>query len=286
MSALQSAVKRGLGLYIIADNELVNAWPAPSLDWLYGLDIQSLDVANYSSTPSWSHSQIEQVMPLVKAKLISTNDRALVQNNLKQILVSHSQIGLGQVSVSLINSTYGWQTAGLTGQYSHYWQSVINKLARPKPPPYWLSSQLDSLTLINQPKQKCLLGVSGSGMTRHNQNSRSLILTQDIVENEQHCLTIWPARDGWHKLTWSEDTESEHVSHAKQSLVDTWLYAYNVQDWSVWQQAKNHQASQRIAQQLNIKRSAESALKSLDKSGLWGMLILFISLLWLERKLF
>lgn len=286
INALQAAVKKGLGVYIITDNELVNAWPVPSLDWLWGIDIQPLKVANYSSIPIWPHSQIEQAIPLVKAKVISTNDSFLVNNNDAQILVSQSKIGLGQMAVSLINSTYGWQTAGLTEQYSHYWQSVIYASARPKQTPYWLNTKHDSLTLVNQREQRCLLGATDSGVTTHNQNLQSLILTQDLLQKEQRCLTIWPIKQGWHKLTWSEHTELANISNDKKSSIDTWLYAYTEQDWAQWQQAQKHQASQEMAQQQNTKQIDKQSMKSLDKTWLWALLVLLMSILWLERKLF
>jgi hypothetical protein len=286
MNALQAAVNRGLGVYIIADNELVSAWPVASMDWLSDIDIQPLEVANYASTPIWPHSQIEQLMPLLKAKITAVKHTPLVQNNIAQTLVSLSHIGLGKVALSLINSTYGWQTAGLSEQYSHYWQSVIHQLARPKQSPYWLKTKPNSLRLVNQGQQKCLLGVTDPGVTVDKTNPLPLILTQDLVQTEQHCLTIWPTKSGWHQLTWSENTGLAAPQNANQWSLDTWLYAYSEKNWSVWQQAKNHQSSQNIAQQQNTQQVVESSVKSLDKSWLWGLLVLSMSLLWLERKLF
>lgn len=285
-NALQAAVNRGLGVYIIADNELVSAWPVTSMDWLSDIHIQPLDVANYASTPIWPHSQIEQTMPLLKAKITAVNHTPLVQNNAAQILVSQSKIGFGQVAVSLINSTYSWQTAGLSEQYSHYWQSVIHQLARPKQSPYWLKTKLDSLRLVNQRQQKCVMGAADSGVTIDNVNEQPLMLAQDLVQAEQQCLTIWPTKSGWHQLTWSKNTELADPQNAKQWALDSWLYAYTEQNWSVWQQAQNHHASQNIAQQHNANWLEKQATKSLDKIWFWGLLILSMSLLWLERKLF
>lgn len=278
ISALQAAVIRGLGLYIIADNELINAWPVSTLDWLSDIHIQALDLANYAAIPIWPNSQIEQAMPLVKGKITAVKHSPLVQNNAQQILVSHSHIGLGNVAVSLINSTYAWQTAGLTEEYSHYWQSVIYGLARSKHTPYWLHTAPDSLPLVNQAKQQCLLGVTDSGVTTFNGNSQPLILSQGLIQDQQHCLTVWPTSSGWHTFTWSENS--------KQTSLDSWLYTYSEQDWSVWQQAQNHQTSQNMAQQQNTKTAESDSLQSLDKSWLWALLVLSMSILWLERKLF
>ena len=244
-----------------------------------------LELANYSSIPIWPNSNIEQAIPLVKAQ-ITADDSFLVSNNEAQILVSQSKIGFGQVAVSLINSTYSWQTAGLSEQYSHYWQSVIHQLARPKQSPYWLKTKPDSLRLVNQRQQKCVMGATDSGVTIDNVNEQPLMLAQDLVQAEQQCLTIWPTKSGWHQLTWSKNTELADPQNAKQWALDSWLYAYTEQNWSVWQQTQNHHASQNIAQQHNTKLLEKQTTKSLDKIWFWGLLILSMSLLWLERKLF
>jgi hypothetical protein len=257
----------------------------PSLNWLWDINIQPLAIANYSAVPNWPHSKIEQAMPLVKAMITSANGSSLVQTNHAQILVSHNKIGLGQVAVSLINATYGWQTSGLTEQYSHYWQSIIYALARPEQTPYWLNTQQDTLLLINQSVQKCLFGATASGVATHTQNQQPLILSRDILQTEQQCLTLWPTYEGWHKLAWSENTKSLHAKNDRASLAVTWFYAYAEHDWSEWQQAQNHQVSRHIAQQQNTKQF-EPSIKSIDKSWFWGLLVLSMSLLWLERKLY
>jgi hypothetical protein len=286
MAALKTATEKGLGIYIMADNELVKAWPVPSLEWLADIDIQPLETANYSSIPIWRNSKVDQAIPLVKANITAANDSFLVNNNKTQILVSQSKVGLGQVAVSLINSTYGWQTAGLTEQYSHYWQSIVYVLARPKQTPYWLNTEPDSLTLVNQPEQRCLLSATDAGVTSINQNPQPLILTQDLLQKERHCLTIWSAKNGWSKLNWSVKSELPEESIDKKASIDSWLYTYTEQDWSQWQQTQKHRASQNIAQQQNTKLLEKQSVKSLDKAWFWALLVLSMSLLWLERKLF
>ena len=286
MTALKKATKNGLGVYIIADNALINAWPVPLLDWLPDIKIQPLDVASFSAIPRWPHSKIEGVMPLAKAVITSANNSSLVQSNDAQILVSHSKVGLGHVAVSLINGTYGWQTSGLTGQYSHYWQSVIFGLARPRQAPYWLNAASDTLTWVNQHLQKCVLGATASGVTTYDQHPRSLILTQDILQVEQRCLTIWPTNAGWQKLAWTKHSVLAATPHKPDTSIETWFYAHAEQDWQEWRQVKNQLISQKIAKQQNTQRFEKTSVKPLDKIWLWGLLVLSMSVLWLERKLF
>jgi hypothetical protein len=286
MHALQIAIKKGLGVYIVADNELVNAWPVPALNWLLDIHMQPLDVANYSAIPYWPQSNIDQAIPLVRATISSADGSYLVQNNDGRILVSRSKIGSGHVAMSLINTTYGWQTSGLTEQYSHYWQNVIYSLARPKHPLYWLNTQSDRLLLVNQPLQKCLLGGSASGIAFHNQNTQPSLLTQDVLPTEQQCLTIWPTKEGWHKLAWWQNTAIANTQDDHNALIDTWFYAHGEQDWPAWQQTQKQQASQNMATQHNTQPLNTPSVKSLDKDWFWGLLVLSMSLLWLERKLF
>lgn len=286
MTALKTAIKNGLGVYIIADNALINAWPVPSLDWLSDIKLQPLDVASFSAIPIWPHSKIEGVMPLAKAIITSANNSFLVQSNDAQILVSHSKVGLGHVAVSLINGTYGWQTSGLTEQYSHYWQSIIFGLAKPRQAPYWLNAASDTLPWVNQHQQKCLLGATASGVTTYDQQPSSLVLTQDILQVEQRCLTIWPTNAGWHKLAWSQNSALAATPHKQDTSIETWFYAHSEQDWQEWRQVQNRLVSQKIAQQQNIQRFEKTSVKSLDKIWFWGLLVLSMSILWLERKLF
>jgi hypothetical protein len=286
MTALKAAIKNGLGVYIIADNALINAWPVPLLDWLSDIKIQPLDVASFSAIPKWPHSKIEGVMPLAKAIITSANNSSLVQSNDAKILVSRSKVGLGHVAVSLINGTYGWQTSGLTEQYSHYWQSVIFGLARPRQAPYWLNAASDTLAWVNQHQQKCVLGATASGVATYDQHPLSLILTHDILQVEQRCLTIWPTNAGWHKLAWSQDSALSATPHKQDTSIETWFYAHAKQDWQEWRQLQNRLISQKIAQQQNTQRFEKTSVKSLDKIWFWGILVLSMSILWLERKLF
>jgi hypothetical protein len=68
--------------------------------------------------------------------------------------------------------------------------------------------------------------------------------------------------------------------------MDTWLYAHSEQDWPVWQQAQKQHVSQNIAKRKNSKQFDRLSVKSIHKGWLWGLLVLSMSMLWLERKLF
>jgi hypothetical protein len=64
------------------------------------------------------------------------------------------------------------------------------------------------------------------------------------------------------------------------------VYAHAEQDWQQWRQVKNQLVSQKIAQQQITKKGEKPSVKSLDKDWVWALLVLSMSLLWLERKLF
>jgi hypothetical protein len=58
------------------------------------------------------------------------------------------------------------------------------------------------------------------------------------------------------------------------------------QDWQEWRQVQNRLVSQKMTQQQNTQRFEKTSVKSLDKIWFWGLLVLSMSILWLERKLF
>jgi hypothetical protein len=123
-------------------------------------------------------------------------------------------------------------------------------------------------------------------VTTYDQHPLSLILTQDILQVEQRCLSIWPTNAGWHKLVWSQNSALTATVHKQDTSIETWFYAYAEQDWQEWRQVQNRLVSQKIAQQQNTQQFEKTSVKSLDKIWFWGLLVLSMSILWLERKLF
>jgi hypothetical protein len=275
-STLHMAIQNGLGVYIIADETLVKALPVSSLTWLSDIHIQPLDVANYSAKPIWTHSKIEQPIPLLKAGMESGSGLSLVKSHQDEILVSQQNIGLGRVALSLIDSTYGWQTSGMTAEYSHYWQSLIIALARPKQSAHWLTALPGSLSMVNKPEQRCLLGAVDTGKATINQSPEALNMTPNLIQIEQGCINLWASQKGWQHLLWSNTKDA----------AQTWFYTYDQHDWLVWQQAQNRQASEQVVNRQNIQPVAKPRIEPIDKKWFWWLLVISMSVLWLERKLY
>ena len=85
---------------------------------------------------------------------------------------------------------------------------------------------------------------------------------------------------------WSKSTTLTDTQNSPSFPVNTWFYAHAEQDWQEWRQVKNQLVSQKIAQQQIIKKGDKRSVTSLDKYWVWALLVLSMSMLWLERKLF
>jgi hypothetical protein len=97
---------------------------------------------------------------------------------------------------------------------------------------------------------------------------------------------MWPTNAGWHKLVWTEDTVLTGTQNGLVSPVNTWFYAYAEQDWREWRQQQNQLITQKLTQQQSTKQFEKQTLKSFNKVWIWVLLMLSMSMLWLERKLF
>lgn len=280
--ALEAAVKSGLGLYIMLDQSLIDAWPSSALNTLSKLAIKPLNAASYAAIPQWQNSKIEQSIALVKAQLTIPAEEVLVTSHLQQPLVSNSRLGMGRVAISLINSTYGWQTSGLNSEYSHYWQHIMYSLARPQRQPYWLEPKLDQLQFVQQRYQSCVVANLSDKTLYHRVNKQKLPLlaVPTPLHSEQSCITTWLTSEGWQDLEIASD-QNEGTPSGTSSI-----YAYRTTDWQAYQKSQNTQLSQQAIKNLTGGAVNQTTIKDLAKHWFWWCLVIACSVLWIERKIF
>ncbi|MGS2719684.1 hypothetical protein [Paraglaciecola aestuariivivens] len=279
---LESAVKSGLGLYILLDQSLIDAWPNSSPSWLSKLTITPLDSATYSAIPQWPNSRIDQSIALVKAQLSVAQDEILVTSHQQQALVTNTKLGLGRVAVSLINSTYGWQTAGLSSEYSHYWQHILYHLSRPQTQPYWLAPSDAQIQFVQQRHQACMAADVRNKTLTHSTNTKksALFAVPKPMHHEQYCVPIWLTSSGWHQLEMSAEN-NEHNPVQTSSF-----YAYQQTDWMAYRHLQNINLTQQKLTQLTDGAEVQPQLKDMPKAWFWWALIIACSFLWIERKTF
>lgn len=282
MLNLKNAVKSGLGLYILLDQSLIDAWPSASLNWLTTVTVKPLNSATYSAIPHWQNSRIEQSIALVKAELLVAQNDILVTSHLQQPLVTNSIYGMGRVAMSLINNTYGWQTAGLNSEYSHFWQHIIFNLARPQTQSYWLEPQQDKLQFALQRHQACKTPKPNDKTLVHqtNHHQYQLLAVSAPLKNEQACVTTWLTPGGWHHLQLTTDTQDEKQDNSIS------IYAYAHTDWQTYQHVENVKLTQQKIAKLTSNSVNQEVVKDLPKEWLWWCLVIASTLLWLERKTF
>lgn len=282
MQDLEAAVKSGLGLYIMLDQSLIDAWPSLSLGWLPKIAIKPLNIATYSAIPQWQNSKIEQSIALVKAELSVRQDDILVTSHLAQPLVSNTSLGMGQVAISLISNTYSWQTAGYNSEYSHYWQHILSHLSRPQTQAYWLEPSETQLEFVQQRYQACLIANLNDKTLSHSVNNQqqALLAIPKAFQSEQSCVTTWLTLSGWQDLHISTDKDNENKVSTSS------IYAYAETDWQAYKHAQNIKLTQQKIVKLTGSAVNQTQYQDLPKAWFWWCLVIAGSLLWLERKTF
>ena len=215
----------------------------------------------------------------------SVNIESLVQSMLGQTLVAKKSLGAGSVVISALNQTYPWALQANTAFYSHYWQYILSKTSRSDSETRWLLPMPSLLTQVNHYQDICLLSPLA---TVH---AKQMILTPYPLEKNKQCGRFVAKQAGWFEF---QAMSEQRVLLAKQAR-----YFYDEKDFLAWQQANKHLVSKRwslgsLALGLtehndgmvehNVQANAMKHYQGINKSYLWLLMFITLSLLWLERK--
>ncbi|WP_133470194.1 hypothetical protein [Paraglaciecola marina] len=288
IQALSRSVQQGLGVLILVDSELAASWPLEHIEWLDELSITPLDIASYSSIPSWPDSSIEEAIDINKADVSSSSQQILVTGNKGQSLVVKQNMGLGSIGLSLINTSYSWQTSGKTSEYSHYWQSLLKQLARPNQSLQWQSEDTERINFEDASFVQCLYGDANSVtfvILVNPQKPQEIPLTNRLLQPQKHCLTLWPNQSGWYRLQASAEPNVKRISSSTAKTVDTYGYVYSKENWQALRQSQAIAATEYVLKNHQYIASS-NYYKNLNKFWVWVALVLALSILWVERKLF
>ncbi|MEP1552197.1 MAG: hypothetical protein ABJJ44_08060 [Paraglaciecola sp.] len=288
IQTLSDSVQLGLGVLILVDSELAAAWPLKQIEWLDTLSITPLDIATYSSIPSWPNSSIEEAIDINKAKIDSASQQVLVTGNGGQSIVIKQNVGLGNIALSLINSSYSWQTSGKNSEYSHYWQSLLSQLARPKQSLHWQSEDTDRINFEDASFVQCLYGDANSvtfATLVNPQQPQEIPLTNRLLQPQKHCLTLWPNQIGWYRLQASAEPNVKRITRSTAKTMDTYGYVYSKENWQAYRQSQAIAATEYVLKNHQYIASS-NYYKNLNKFWVWVALVLALSILWVERKLF
>lgn len=286
---LQRHITKGLGVIILADQSLLSALQEHKPNWLNKLELQApiSSITDTTSIPQWPNSSIAQPLQVQNMSIAMPSAEVLVRDQRQQALVTAIQSGMGKVAISLINTSYQWQTSGNSSQYSQYWQYLVRQLARFSGLAYWQTQLPDDLLLTNQMELVCAISRADKlkaeiSILAHEQ-TKPLALSAKLTQSEQFCTTFWPRNNGWLELNLLNPKNQTTLLIDQQAR-----YVFSQQQWLAWQQQQKLLSSALAAKRsevLPVPGLMESQY-TVDKLWSWFVFIICCSALWIERKRF
>lgn len=292
---VEIAVKNGLGLIIIVDDELLlssNEVLNHSLlmrvlsqeSWPLSTKVNQ----GLTTIPRWLHSQEEQTLSYTNAILPKVNGEVLVEGNDSQTLAIAHNYGLGTATFSLINSSYQWLTSDNKSHYSRYWQHIIENTARSAQESGFQKSPIDQIYYQGDTQQMCaqLNGNDVSDLQVKNIN-----LLPSVVLESAYCGVYLSDHLGWYNFALTDEkTDFNQVNLSaplqnKIRLNNQSVFVYSQQNWLTWQQLLKNEASH-LAHKNSLKIANKVSYVPIDKLTFWWLLFISSSLLWYERKIF
>lgn len=280
LSALELAVKEGLGLYINIDESLLQTsqlMKDKSMNLLTSFAFQSLTLEQNQVMPLWpGQNAIDIESPAmtraVAIDITARHGQVLVESADGRQLVVNQQFGLGNVAISTLTQTYPWALESGEVFYSQYWQTILSKVTRVNST-RWLAAASDKLTLAKQQTEVCLISSSKQIF------SPDINLSNYPLSTYKKCGIQVSNKAGWTKL--------QALNENQMLLAEQTRYIYPRSAFKAWQQADKQKRSTRNSG-LNtfsaIKTTATAQYQEINKRYLWLILLLSLTFLWLERK--
>ena len=292
---VEMAVKNGLGLIIIVDDELLlssnEALSHSLLKRVFSQESWPLSTKvnqGLTTIPRWLHSQEEHTLSYTNAILPKVNGEVLVEGNDSQTLAIAHNYGLGTATFSLINSSYQWLTSDNKSHYSRYWQYIIEKTARSAQESGWQKSPIEQIYFQGNTQPMCaqLNGDDISDLQVENIN-----LLPSVVLDSAYCGVYLSDYLGWHNFTLKNEKTDLNQVNMSTSLQNNIrsnsqsVFVYSQRNWLTWQQLLKHEASH-LAHKNSSKIADKVSYLPIDKLAFWWLLFISSSLLWYERKIF
>jgi hypothetical protein len=285
VDALSTAIKEGLGLLVLMDAQQVDNWNSQKISWLNRISLNEklLPPSSQQSTfLRWDFQSIETPINAISARLVTaanTSSKVLVSEQNDEALAVTANYGLGQVSGSLFSSSYAFKTQGKPELHSHYWQWMIQNIARSNGMMHWQHSASDLPVFAGEQQTSCLVNTNMEPLIEYQQGIQATRLNASlqILDAEKACVTYWPTTRGWFSL-FAKAPETPQVSKAS--------YVYALNQWPAWQQdIKRAATSKVIAHQKEYVATINEREIEVSKYWFWAFLITSLSALWLEQRL-
>lgn len=282
INQLDIAIKQGLGLIILVNDELFSSSTKilknSLLNHLFvgaALPKNTENGRTISTVPRWPQSQIESAISYKQVKLPITNGKILIKGSEGQALWVNYAYGLGNIAFSLIDSSYEWLISGEKMHYSQYWQTIIKQVSRQKQSSGWHNAPKDKIYFQRQAQKLCAqLNKNDVGNLKTKQIN---LIVSPMIESA-YCGAYWSNMVGWHTLTLENNKNNSPVNIQS-------LFLYAPHHWLTWQQNLKHEASYLASESLSNTHLTTIYIK-INKTKFWWLLFISLSLLWFERKLF
>ena len=285
VGAVDTAIKEGLGVLILIDAQQAEGWGNLQAPWLNKISVTPKPMSPSSQQSTflrWQFQNIETPINAIAARLqanSSAHSIILVSEQNGEALAIAINYGLGQVSGSLFTSSYAFKTQGKPELHSHYWQWMIQNIARNDSTMRWEQNVVSTPLLVGHQQANCLVNTSSKPVIHYQQAMDEVVLNarSQLLDKQKMCVTYWPIAPGWFSIV-AEVPETPLVSMA--------AYAYSSGDWQTWRQnIKRTATSNMVAQQNDYVANIVEREIEVNKFWFWTFLISCLTALWIEQRL-
>lgn len=281
--SLKLAIKTGLGVLVRAQTQHIDKWSSNGMNWLKDINIiEQLGSSNIQNLHylRWPYQSLDTPISSVKGLIENTYGSALITDQNESTLVLSQAFGLGQVAVSLINTTYIWRTQGRADLHSQYWQWLFSQIARNNMLPHWQVSSQRPLTLTGFAQQKCITNAQEVSDIVLSQGEVNLPLAMNelLIDANTTCVNYSLGTYGWYLL---------NARLNSRDAATIALYASRAKAWKAMQQYERFQATSHVLrQQKQTSPRLITRTIMLNPYWFWLLLVVSLSILWIERKYF
>jgi len=277
--ALETAIKRGLGVLVKAQTQQISNWPNDKINWLRDIkltpDINQTQQAQYLR---WDKQQLDIPLSSINASIQAPNAKQVVSAQNNRALVVTQEYGQGKVAISLVNTSYTLKTQGKAGLHSHYWQWLFSQISRTNNQLKWQKKTIKLPLIASDTQQACVLNAVKTTQFNFKQAGVTGFIdaTEQLLDANSFCVRYAPQAWGWYNLT-ASDSQTEATSIA--------YFAYAQSKWQAWQQSIRYRATQQNKERYALSESPRlTRTLAIEPSLFWAMLLAALTILWIERK--
>ncbi len=278
VSAMHTAIREGLGLYIIANTRFVqDKLPlvlTPLIDQLQFKD-GYLEKALFS----WEEIKTNEPIKVLNARF---KTQSIINDENDNGLVSVFDYEKGKLAISMSQYTHTWRLAGKPQLHSQYWQKILQAIGKPQAMPkvHWQNADLldtsqaqKTLCFDNINEQSQLSIVTPSGI------EKVLHLAADSFFENRKCSTFIGDTAGWYEVRISASDDSDY----SESSIS--LYVDDKTSWQTLNLLKQISATKKRSEITNSKEKILNQ-KNIPHTLSYLILLLILAALWIEQRWF